>query len=218
MSTKLHLHLHLHLIAGSFFVLASALYAAPASADHADHGFAPAPPVEAGGKPSGVSLRILKYDGATNGALSVEVQNTRAEPTQFSPRGLYFVPEGNANEAPQRLGAVGPFSVKTEHGWERRESITLAPGARAELRLDVYCIDSHRGSPSSSTGFRMAKERVPRKLADDITHDAEKATESLGGVAAPAAKSAVQSQVWKNRDKKWLKLEGEGAQEAAKSR
>ena len=39
-----------------------------------------------------------------------------------------------------------------------------------------------------------------------------------GGVSAPAAKGAVQSQVWKNRDKKWIKLDGEGEQEAAKSR
>jgi hypothetical protein len=207
--------LHLHLIAGSFCILASVLFAAPARADHA---FAAAPPVEAGGKPSGVSLRIVKYDGGTNGVLTVEVKNARAEATQFSARGLYFVPEGNANEAPQRLGAVGPFSVRTEHGWERRESITLAPGAQAELRLDVYCIDSHRGSPSSSTHFRMAKERVPAALSSEIARDAEKAAEGLGGVAAPEAKSAVQSQVWRNRDKKWLKLEGEGAQEAGKSR
>jgi len=35
--------------------------------------------------------------------------------------------------------------------------------------------------------------------------------------AAPAAKGAVQSEVWKNRDKKWIKLDGEGEQEAAKS-
>ena len=202
-------------IAGSFFVLLSALFAAPARAEKA---FAPIPPDQTGGKPSGVSLRIVKYDGATNGALEVEVKNTRDEATPFVAKGLYFVPQGNADEAPQRVGAVGPFTVKTAKGWERRESLTLAPGATAELRLDVYCIDSHRGSPSSSTGFRMAKERVPQKLSDDIARDAHQAAQGLGGVAAPEAKSAVQSQVWKNRDKKWLKLEGEGAQEAGKSR
>ena len=51
-----------------------------------------------------------------------------------------------------------------------------------------------------------------------IDADATRAAASYGGVSAPAAKSAVQSEVWKNRDKKWIKLEGEGAQEAAKSR
>jgi hypothetical protein len=204
----------LYVVAGSFFVLATAVFAAPA---RADHGFTAAPPAEAGGKPSGVALRIVNYDGATNGVLEVEVKNTRAEPAQFSARGLYFVPDGNANEAPQRLGAVGPFSVKTQRGWERREALTLPPGATAELKLDVYCIDSHRGSPSSSTGFHVAKDRVPKRLSDDIASDAASAAAPMGGVSAPEAKSAVQSQVWKNRDKRWLKLEGEGAQEAAKS-
>jgi hypothetical protein len=205
----------LYVLAGSFYVLASAVFAAPARADHA---YAAAPPLEVGGKPSGVSLRIVKYDGATNGVLEVEIKNTRAEPAQFSARGLYFVPDGNANDAPQRLGAVGPFSVQTPRGWERRESMTLPPGGAAKLKLDVYCIDSHRGSPSSSTDFHVAKGRVPKRLSDDIAADAVRAAAPLGGVLAPEAKPAVQSQVWKNRDRNWLKLEGEGAQEADKSR
>jgi hypothetical protein len=35
-------------------------------------------------------------------------------------------------------------------------------------------------------------------------------------VSAPSAKGAVQQQVWKNRDGKWIRLEGEGSQEAHK--
>jgi hypothetical protein len=205
----------LYQLAGSFFVLVSAVFAAPAQADGP---YAAVPPSHKGGPPAGVSLRIVKYDGATNGVLQVEVKNTRDETTQFSARGLYFVPQGNPNEAPQRLGAVGPFSVKTERGWERRESLALPPGATARLKLDVYCIDSHRSSPNSSTAFRVANDRVPEKLANDIANDAEGAARGYGGVSAPAAKSAVQSQVWKNRDKKWIKLDGEGAQEASKAR
>jgi hypothetical protein len=204
----------LYQLAVSFFVLSSAVFAAPAQAEGP---YAALPPSK-GGRPSGVSLRILKYDGATNGVLEVEVKNTRDATTQFSARGLYFVPQGNPDSAPQRLGAVGPFSVKTEHGWERRESLPLAPGTKATLKLDVYCIDSHRGSPSPATNFRVAKDRVPEALSNDIAHDAAGAARGYGGVSAPAAKGAVQSQVWKNRDKKWLKLDGEGAQEAAKSR
>jgi hypothetical protein len=203
----------LYQVAGSFFVFLSAVFAAPA---HADGPYAAVPPSKKGGPPAGVSLRIVKYDGATNGVLEVEVKNTREETTQFSARGLYFVPQGNPDQAPQRLGAVGPFSVKTERGWERRESLPLAPGAKATLKLDVYCIDSHRGSPSPSTNFRVAKDRVPEGLSNDIARDAEGAARGYGGVSAPAAKSAVQSQVWRNRDKKWLELDGEGAQEKGK--
>jgi len=32
----------------------------------------------------------------------------------------------------------------------------------------------------------------------------------------PAAKSAIQSEVWRSRDAKWVPLEGEGMQEATK--
>jgi hypothetical protein len=180
--------------------------------------FTPIPADQTGGKSSGLELRIVRYDGAVNGVLMVEVKNPRPEPVEFSAKGLYFVPDGNANEAPQRVGAVGPFSLQTEQGWQRRDNVTLLPGTVVRLKLDVYCIDSHRGSPSSSTAFRLAKDRVPRKVIEAIDHDAAQAAAGLGGVSSPRAKSAVQSQVWKNRDDKWIELDGEGKQEAGKKR
>jgi len=64
---------------------------------------------------------------------------------------------------------------------------------------------------------RVAKERAPKPLVQSIDEDATRAAAAYGGVSAPAAKGAVQSEVWKNRDKKWIKLDGEGAQETAKS-
>jgi hypothetical protein len=192
----------------------STLFALPALAKGPT--FAPIPADQTGGKTTGLQLRIVRYEGGTNGVISVEVKNPTDDAVDFSARGLYFVPNGNANEAPQRLGAVGPFSMKTEQGWQRRETTSIAAGEVVQLKLDVYCIDSHRSSPSSSTGFRLAKDRVPKKITDDIARDAHRAAQGMGGIAAPAAKSAVQSQVWKNRDKKWVELDGEGAQEAAK--
>jgi hypothetical protein len=171
------------------------------------------------GKTSPLLLRIVKYDGSTNGAITVDVKNPTAKPQEFSAKGIYFVPTGNPNEAPQRLGAVGPFQLQSSQGQsapQRLEHTTIAPGATARMTLDVYCVDSHRASPSSSTSFRVAKERVPSPLIQAIDADAEKSTAALGGVSAPAAKGTVQSEVWKNRNKKWIKLEGEGAQEASK--
>jgi hypothetical protein len=205
-----------HVLTG-FVSLASVLglLLAPAPA-HARKSFAPIPPDQTGGKVSGLELRIVRYDGATNGVFEVEVKNTRAEPADFSARGLYFVPDGNANDAPQRLGAVGPFNVKTEKGWQRKEKMSLAPGGVARMRLDVYCIDSHRASPGPSTGFHVARGRLPKKVADDILEGAGMAAQGLGGISSPHAKSAVQSEVWKNRDKEWVKLDGDGAQEAGK--
>ncbi|HXU84005.1 MAG TPA: hypothetical protein VN914_21570 [Polyangia bacterium] len=180
--------------------------------------FSPIPADQTGGKPTGLELRIVRYDGSVNGVLEVEVKNPLQEPVQFSAKGLYFVPQGDADKAPQRLGAVGPFNLHTDQGWQRRESTTVAPGSVIRLKLDVYCIDSHRGSPSSSTDFRLAKDRVPKKVYEVIDRHAGKAAARLGGVSAPAAKSTVQSQVWQVRDDDWVKLDGEGKQEAGKKK
>jgi len=170
------------------------------------------------GKTSPLLMRIVQYQGSTNGAITVEVKNPTSTPQEFSAKGIYFVPTANANEAPQRLGAVGPFQLQGNNGPSQRlERTTIAAGATERLTLDVYCIDSHRASPSSSTSFRIAKDRVPAPLMKAIDADASAAAEGYGGVSSPKAKSSVQSEVWKNRDKKWIPLDGEGKQEAAKS-
>jgi hypothetical protein len=169
----------------------------------------PAPP---GGKPSGLLMRVVRYDGSTNGALTIEVKNPTAKPREFGAQGLFFVPNVNPDEAPQRLGAVGGFT----HGEERAETLAVAPGATEELTLDVYCIDSHRQSPSPETPFRVARNRMPPALSQTIERTTKAVAAPLGGVAAPAAKSAIQSQVWGTRGGKWIKLDGEGQQEAGK--
>jgi hypothetical protein len=134
----------------------------------------------------------------------------------FSAQGLYFVPQVAAAQAPQRLGAVGPMQAGGKNGTERVDVLTVQPGATVDVVLDVFCIDSHRSSPTSETPFRLATTRLPPRLTQDINTDAKKAADEVGGFAAPASKPSVQTQVWKNRDKKWQKLEGEGVQEANK--
>jgi hypothetical protein len=171
-----------------------------------------------GQRASGLVIRIVQYAGNTNGAITVDVKNPSAEPQEFTAKGLYFVPQGNANEAPQRLGAVGPFQVLSGGGGQCADHLTIAPGATERLALDVYCIDSHRASPGPSTPFRVAKDRVPPALTRAIDNDAVAASRGYGGVSAPAAKAKVQSEVWKNRDAKWIELDGEGKQELGKKR
>ncbi len=179
-------------------------------------------PPDKNGKSSGLEMRIVHYRGSTNGAITVDVRNPTDAPSEFSAKGVYFVPEADADQAPQRLGAVGPFQVhghgQGQAGATRTDRLTIAPGATERLTLDVYCIDSHRSSPSSSTGFRVAKDRVPERLSQQIDAAAAESARSYGGVSAAAAKPAVQSEVWRNRDKKWIELEGEGKQEVGKHR
>jgi hypothetical protein len=178
--------------------------------------FAPVPGDGPAAK-SPLLMRVVEYAGNSHGAITVEVKNPTQKPQEFSAKGIYFVPQGNADQAPQRLGAVGPFELQSANGPERREHMTIPAGATQRLTLDVYCIDSHRASPSSSTGFRVAKDRVPPALTKAIDEDAARSAQSLGGVSAPEAKPAIQSEVWKNRDRKWIKLDGEGKQELSKS-
>jgi len=158
------------------------------------------------GHPSELLIRIVEYAGSSNGVITVDVKNPTDRPLEFSARGLYFVPQGDANTAPQRLGAVGPFQQQTANGAVRHERLVIAPGHTERLVLDVYCFDSHRASPGSGTAFRVAKDRVPEGLTRAIDVDARRS-------AAPAA---VQSEVWRHRDEKWIPLDGEGRQEADK--
>ena len=57
---------------------------------------------------------------------------------------------------------------------------------------------------------------MPVELTRSIQSDTSTAARQNGGYAAPAAKSAVQSEIWKNRNKKWIELDGEGVQEKRK--
>ena len=173
-------------------------------------------PAEKAGQSTPLEVRVVQYDGNSNGVITVDVKHPTGKPQEFSAKGLYFVPQGNADQAPQRVGAVGPFQMQRPQGPERRDHLTIAPGATERLTLDVYCIDSHRASPGPGTSFRIAKDRVPPPLVRAIDADAVRSAEPYGGVSAPAAKGAVQSEVWKNRYKRWIPLDGEGRQEAAK--
>jgi hypothetical protein len=144
--------------------------------------------------------------------MMVDVRNPTAAPIEFAAAGLYFVPVGNPDQAPQRLGAVGPYQVNKK----TQERLAIPAGATVRAHVDVYCIDSQRPSPSSSTPFRISRDRLPARITQSIDVEARKATESMGGLAAPASKSTIQGTVWKTRDAKWIKLDGEGKQEDGK--
>lgn len=169
--------------------------------------------VPAADKPAkSLQLRIVRYTGGTNGEMIIEVKNTGRRVASFSAEGLYFVPEGDPEKAPQRLGAAGPFLVQRGGTWTRVEQTSLAARATAQLKLQVFCIDSHRASPGADQPFRLAAKRLPKALRSKIEGGAKHALKRYRGVL-PAAKSAIQSTVWQARDEKWIKLDGERAQE-----
>ena len=192
-----------------------ALVSLVSSTAHAAKGFAPVPAMH-GEKAQPFELRIVSYDGSTNGALTVEVRNKTKTAAKFDAQGLYFIPQMSPNNAPQRLGAAGQLQTQNQNVWTYGENITIAAGETLRIKLDVFCIDSHRASPTSETPFALAKDRLPQQLSSNIRSSAKKAADAVGGYAAPAAKSSMQGEVWRNRDEKWIELEGEGTQEATK--
>jgi hypothetical protein len=167
------------------------------------------------GKAQALTMRVVAYDGSTNGRMVVEVVNSGQRAETFIADGIYFVPGGNPEVAPQRLGAAGPIII-VENGVEKTylEGVTIPPGSKQTVRLEVFCIDSHRSSPSSDTKFGFANERLPRELRQKITHGAQRIIrENQGDVSK--AKPAIQSHMWETRDADWIKLDGERKQEKA---
>jgi hypothetical protein len=171
---------------------------------------------------SKLEIRAVVYNGSVNGTLNVEVRNPDKVAQKFSAAGLYFVPEGNPDTAPQRLGAVGPLQqIATNAGKELTE-LEIAPGATVEVALDVFCIDSHRGSPSPQNVFNVGVTKMPKELSATIENRADnmvRAKRAEGAAAPrPAAKGDIQGEVWKSRDAKWIPLDGEGKQEVGKKK
>jgi hypothetical protein len=171
-----------------------------------------------------VEVRAIQYDGSVNGRLHVQVKNPTKTAQKFSAKGLYFVPEGNPDTAPQRLGAVGPMQLATDGKADGKEisELDVAPGATVDVVIDVFCIDSHRSSPSPQNTFSVGVKRMPKELAQTIENRADAAVGAAraSGNAAPrpAAKSSIQGEVWRSRDSKWIELDGEGKQEVGKKK
>lgn len=166
------------------------------------------------GKKNHLTMQFVRYTGGTNGEMVVTVANRGKRVESFDATGMYFVPDGDPEKAPQRLGAAGPFRVKDGEGWKQSEKLTLAPGEQKTLHLQVFCIDSHRSSPQASHTFGIAAKRMPKKLRHKIKAGTKDILQKNRGSVAKS-KSAIQSHVWKSRDSKWIELEGERANEKA---
>lgn len=188
-----------------------ALGLAASSQSAANRGFVPLP--ELGGKDAGLQARFVGYQDQK---VTIQVQNVTRQARSFQSAGLFFVPDGDPDKAPQRMGAAGPFEVQEQGRWRDEQDLKVAPGQTVTLRLKVFCLDSHRASPANGQSFRFAKQRLPNALRKDIEQDATSINTSEA--YAPAAKSsAIQQKVWKHRNKSWIKLEGERANEKGSS-
>ena len=187
---------------------ALALLLSAAGTARAERDFRPLPDAP------GLTMRTVAYDGSTNGRMIIEVKNTGRTARRFEAAGLYFIPQGDPEKAPQRLGAAGPFQVAAAGAaGATLETLSIAAGQTVRLELHVFCIDSHRPSPTSRTPFRLAARRMPAALRQKIQAGTSTIVKKHRGKLAPAAASEIQTHVWQARDEKWIKLEGERRQE-----
>ncbi len=184
------------------------LFAGPAFADD----FVPLPKLDK--KANSLKIRFVKYTGGTNGEMIVDVKNAGKRTEKFHAESLFFVPNGDPENAPQRLGAAGSFRAKKGEKWIEAEIMALKPGETQRFHLQVFCIDSHRGSPGGKQGFNVARKRLPKKLRGKINKEAKRILRSNKG-DMKKSKSAIQSHIWESRDADWVKLEGERKAEKA---
>ena len=99
--------------------------------------------------------------------------------------------------------------------WKQHDAMQIQPQQTVRMELDVFCIDSHRASPTSKTQFSIASERLPPKLRSKIEKGTRALMKSKRASRAIGARRAVQSHIWNTRDADWEVLQGERANEKA---
>lgn len=191
----------------------TALWLAPQPASARGKGFAKLPAQK--GKQTKLEIRMMGYK---NGKLVAQIRNKSRRPQTFDPQGLFFVPNGNPDKAPQRMGAAGPFEVLESGTWKAKRRMKVASGKRFKVRLHLFCLDSHRSSPSNGQAFAVARKRLPKRLQTRIAKGTRRIFAAEGAYARPSAKSAAQSHIWRVRNSKWIRLQGERRKEKSSSR
>lgn len=173
-----------------------------AAADDAFHAVPAAP--DQGGP---LELRVVSFGNGVHGEMVVEVRNPSAEPAVFFVSGLYFVPDDDGGEAPQRMGVIGGGRTGVEEA--PRAGIKLAAGAARKVRLDVYCIDRSRHAPSSGTTYTLAGARMPARLAVALADGTRPMIGDRLGPPDDALANQIQEQVWTIRKRVRARLAGE---------
>lgn len=159
-------------------------------------------------KPGQVQKLHIKVLGYRGWKMEIVVTNKSHSPRSFEPNGLYFIPKGSPERAPQRLAASGPFYAKMSRKWARHtKGIKIPANSQQKLRLEVFCLDSHRSSPRNGQAFRLANKRLPQSLRRVFRKNSIKYMKQHK--SRSHFRGANQSMIWRERNKKWIKLEGE---------
>lgn len=184
-------------------VATAVLCLAPLGSAQARSGYGSLPAL--GGKGKTLRIKIIGYKG---GKMHVKVRNVGRASVAFRADGLFFVPAGKPERAPQRMGAAGPMEVSEAGTWKRKMAHRIGAKKTATFRLDVFCLDSHRASPSDGQAFSVAKKRLPKRLRRKIVEGSNRIYRKAKRYKRPSRR-AIQGYIWKTRNKRWIKLQGE---------
>ncbi|HVV84257.1 MAG TPA: hypothetical protein VHE35_14390 [Kofleriaceae bacterium] len=179
-----------------------ALSAGSAAADDAFH---PVPAAPGQGGP--LELKVDSFGNGVHGEMQVEVHNPGSAPAIFYVSGLYFVPDPNEEEAPQRMGIIGGIRTGLEEA--PRVGVSVPAGATRKLRFDVYCVDRWRHAPSSLTTYSLAPTRMPAKLIAALDAETKPLVGGTFGSPDEMLADRIQDLVWETRHRVHARLAGE---------
>lgn len=157
----------------------------------ADDRFHPVP-----GAP-GLELRVVTYGRGVHGEMTVEVHNRGGAAATFVASGLYFLPDDDGGDPPQRLAMVGGVRAGSEDA--PVETVAVAAGATRRVRFDVFCIDENRHAPPLDQAFTLAAQRLPPRVTQEIVAQTRPVFRDVALRPTAEQESLVQSMVWEAR-------------------
>lgn len=167
----------------------------------ADDQFHPVP-----GAP-GLELRVVAYGRGVHGEMTVELRNRGGADATFVASGLYFLPDDDGGDAPQRLAMVGGIRAGSEDA--PVDSVAVAAGGTRKLRFDVFCIDENRHAPPLDQAFTLAAQRLPARVTREIVARTKHVFSGVELRPTAEQESMVQSLVWEARRQVRTRLLGD---------
>lgn len=167
----------------------------------ADDQFHPVP-----GAP-GLELRVVQYGRGVHGEMTVEVANRGGAASTFVASGLYFLPDDDGGDPPQRLTMVGGIRAGSEDA--PVDGVAVAAGATRKVRFDVFCIDEHRHAPPLDQAFTLAAQRLPARVTREIVAQTKHVFRGVELRPTAEQESTVQSLVWEARRQVRTRLLGD---------
>ena len=123
-----------------WFIACFTLFSSLATAS--PHHFTPLPSLDK--KRTTLQMRIVEYQGETNGKMVIDIMNEGRAEEEFIAKGIYFVPKEIRR---QHHNDLRGRSLRKGEWRSQRDAIAIQPRQTVRMELDVFCIDSDGQAP-----------------------------------------------------------------------